>query len=122
MFRNRLESATQMQAVLTEDTKPNCLIIDEIDGAPTVSTSHIPCWEFSLLKYFSWAMHIHNKINFKMIVEDKDKDASGRTLSCMSSCIDKATRTNCEKMKWDHKFLSTSQVPPAEALAKSTYM
>ena len=30
--------STQMQAVLTAQTRPNCLIIDEIDGAPTVST------------------------------------------------------------------------------------
>ena len=26
-----------MQAVLTPDCRPTCLIIDEIDGAPTVS-------------------------------------------------------------------------------------
>ena len=26
-----------MQSVLTTDKRPNCLVIDEIDGAPTVS-------------------------------------------------------------------------------------
>ncbi len=36
VFKQRIEAATQMQAVLTDTTKPNCLIIDEIDGAPTV--------------------------------------------------------------------------------------
>ena len=43
VFRQRLESATEMQAVLTEHAQPNCLIIDEIDGAPTVSTVLLSC-------------------------------------------------------------------------------
>lgn len=38
IFQQRLEAATQMQAVLTPDCRPTCLIIDEIDGAPSVST------------------------------------------------------------------------------------
>ena len=37
LFRQKLEATTQMQAVLTPDCRPTCLIIDEIDGAPTVS-------------------------------------------------------------------------------------
>lgn len=36
IFRTRLETATQMREVLTKDCKPNCLLIDEIDGAPAV--------------------------------------------------------------------------------------
>ena len=40
VFTRIIESSTQMQAVLTPTTKPNCLIIDEIDGAPTVSSEH----------------------------------------------------------------------------------
>ncbi|OCT64447.1 hypothetical protein XELAEV_18045547mg [Xenopus laevis] len=36
-FRTRIEAATQMKSVLGVDERPNCLIIDEIDGAPTVS-------------------------------------------------------------------------------------
>lgn len=35
-FRIRIEAATQMKSVLGAEEKPNCLIIDEIDGAPTV--------------------------------------------------------------------------------------
>ncbi|GFR79244.1 chromosome transmission fidelity protein 18-like protein [Elysia marginata] len=35
VFRNKLESATQMKAVMGADPKPNCLVIDEIDGAPS---------------------------------------------------------------------------------------
>ena len=37
MFRKMLESSTEMHSVLTTNSKPNCLIIDEIDGAPAVS-------------------------------------------------------------------------------------
>ncbi|NXA52452.1 CTF18 protein, partial [Nothocercus julius] len=36
-FKTRIEAATQMKSVLGADEKPNCLIIDEIDGAPTAS-------------------------------------------------------------------------------------
>jgi chromosome transmission fidelity protein 18 len=39
LFRTRLETATQMREVLSKDFKPNCLLIDEIDGAPAVSFS-----------------------------------------------------------------------------------
>ncbi|XP_012939837.1 chromosome transmission fidelity protein 18 homolog [Aplysia californica] len=34
VFRNKLESATQMKSVTGADPRPNCLVIDEIDGAP----------------------------------------------------------------------------------------
>ncbi|XP_063790933.1 chromosome transmission fidelity protein 18 homolog [Pseudophryne corroboree] len=37
IFRTRIEAATQMKSVLGLNERPNCLIIDEIDGAPTVS-------------------------------------------------------------------------------------
>ena len=43
VFRRTLEAATQMQAVLTAGSKPNCLIIDEIDGAPLVSLCMYVC-------------------------------------------------------------------------------
>ncbi|XP_012587163.1 PREDICTED: chromosome transmission fidelity protein 18 homolog, partial [Condylura cristata] len=36
-FRTRIEAATQMESVLGAGGKPNCLVIDEIDGAPTIS-------------------------------------------------------------------------------------
>lgn len=37
MFRNTIEASTQMRSVLGYNEKPNCLVIDEIDGAPAVS-------------------------------------------------------------------------------------
>lgn len=36
-FRTHIEAATQMESVLGAGGKPNCLVIDEIDGAPTAS-------------------------------------------------------------------------------------
>ena len=33
-FKIKLEAATQMRSVSEQDKRPNCLIIDEIDGAP----------------------------------------------------------------------------------------
>ncbi|XP_023567477.1 chromosome transmission fidelity protein 18 homolog [Octodon degus] len=36
-FRTRIEAATQMESVLGASGKPNCLIIDEIDGASTAA-------------------------------------------------------------------------------------
>uniref|UniRef100_A0A1B6D4D8 AAA+ ATPase domain-containing protein n=1 Tax=Clastoptera arizonana TaxID=38151 RepID=A0A1B6D4D8_9HEMI len=37
VFRTQLEAATQMQAVMEEGKRPNCLVLDEIDGAPQAS-------------------------------------------------------------------------------------
>ncbi|XP_061455548.1 chromosome transmission fidelity protein 18 homolog [Rhineura floridana] len=37
IFKTRIEAATQMKSVLGASEKPNCLIIDEIDGAPMAS-------------------------------------------------------------------------------------
>ncbi|KAH9505293.1 Chromosome transmission fidelity protein 18 [Bulinus truncatus] len=34
VFKTKIESATQMKSVIEADPRPNCLIIDEIDGAP----------------------------------------------------------------------------------------
>eukprot|EP00057_Strongylocentrotus_purpuratus_P030065 XP_780624.3 PREDICTED: chromosome transmission fidelity protein 18 homolog [Strongylocentrotus purpuratus] len=34
VFKNRLQSSIQMTSVLTPDQRPNCLVIDEIDGSP----------------------------------------------------------------------------------------
>uniref|UniRef100_A0A672TFK1 Chromosome transmission fidelity protein 18 homolog n=1 Tax=Strigops habroptila TaxID=2489341 RepID=A0A672TFK1_STRHB len=39
VFKTRIEAATQMKSVLGTNEKPNCLIIDEIDGAPAASIS-----------------------------------------------------------------------------------
>ncbi|XP_069875790.1 chromosome transmission fidelity protein 18 homolog [Dipodomys merriami] len=38
-FRTRIEAATQMESVLGAGGRPNCLIIDEIDGAPTAAVN-----------------------------------------------------------------------------------
>uniref|UniRef100_A0A4W4GC99 AAA+ ATPase domain-containing protein n=1 Tax=Electrophorus electricus TaxID=8005 RepID=A0A4W4GC99_ELEEL len=37
LFQKRIDTATQMQSVLGANEKPNCLVIDEIDGAPSAA-------------------------------------------------------------------------------------
>ncbi|KAM9584008.1 chromosome transmission fidelity protein 18 homolog [Trichechus inunguis] len=37
VFRTRIEAATRMESVLGAGGRPNCLVIDEIDGAPTAA-------------------------------------------------------------------------------------
>uniref|UniRef100_A0AAZ3S951 AAA+ ATPase domain-containing protein n=1 Tax=Oncorhynchus tshawytscha TaxID=74940 RepID=A0AAZ3S951_ONCTS len=39
LFQKRIDTATQMRSVLGANEKPNCLIIDEIDGAPAAAIS-----------------------------------------------------------------------------------
>lgn len=36
-FRQVLENGTQMQSVFSESRRPNCIVLDEIDGAPSAS-------------------------------------------------------------------------------------
>lgn len=40
-FKNKLEAATQMKSVSNADQRPNCLIIDEIDGAPAATVNYL---------------------------------------------------------------------------------
>ncbi|XP_026823474.1 chromosome transmission fidelity protein 18 homolog [Rhopalosiphum maidis] len=36
-FKRQLEATTQMCSVMSNDSRPNCLVLDEIDGAPVAS-------------------------------------------------------------------------------------
>jgi chromosome transmission fidelity protein 18 len=40
-FRQALENGTQMTSVLNRDNRPNCIILDEIDGAPHPSIDYL---------------------------------------------------------------------------------
>jgi chromosome transmission fidelity protein 18 len=40
-FKKQLESATQMRSVVATDQRPNCLVIDEIDGAPAPTIAYL---------------------------------------------------------------------------------
>ncbi|KAJ8979267.1 hypothetical protein NQ317_012737 [Molorchus minor] len=40
-FKTSLENATQMRSVLDQERRPNCLIFDEIDGAPQTSIDYL---------------------------------------------------------------------------------
>ena len=54
IFREKIESATQMKAVIGADPRPNCLIIDEIDGAPQVSC--VECFLLCKIEH-GWLAH-----------------------------------------------------------------
>ncbi|KAG5674297.1 hypothetical protein PVAND_004275 [Polypedilum vanderplanki] len=41
IFKQTLENCTQMQNVLNRDNRPNCIIFDEIDGAPIRSIEYL---------------------------------------------------------------------------------
>ncbi|CAB3253052.1 unnamed protein product [Arctia plantaginis] len=43
-FRNAIQSATLMRSVLDVDRRPNCLILDEIDGAPLPTVELLVRW------------------------------------------------------------------------------
>ncbi|XP_013140971.1 PREDICTED: chromosome transmission fidelity protein 18 homolog [Papilio polytes] len=43
-FRSALVSATSMRSVMDVDRRPNCLILDEIDGAPTQTVELLVKW------------------------------------------------------------------------------
>ncbi|CAK1586743.1 unnamed protein product [Parnassius mnemosyne] len=43
-FRNALVSATSMRSVLDAEKRPNCLILDEIDGAPVQTVELLVKW------------------------------------------------------------------------------
>ena len=40
-FSRKFESSTQMKSVVTEDKRPICLVIDEIDGSPTPTINYL---------------------------------------------------------------------------------
>ena len=40
-FKVKLEAATQMKSVSNADKRPNCLVIDEIDGAPAATINYL---------------------------------------------------------------------------------
>jgi len=42
IFQTRIESAVQMKATVMGTKRPNCLIIDEIDGSPAVCYFYLP--------------------------------------------------------------------------------
>ncbi|XP_060804932.1 chromosome transmission fidelity protein 18 homolog [Amyelois transitella] len=43
-FRTALQNATMMKSVLDKDRRPNCLILDEIDGAPLPTVELLVKW------------------------------------------------------------------------------
>ncbi|KXJ71078.1 hypothetical protein RP20_CCG021555 [Aedes albopictus] len=73
-FRVALESGTQMKSVLNEDKRPNCIVLDEIDGAPVATIDF-------LLKFISGA--VTQKGGKKGKGEKADKFILKRPIICI---------------------------------------
>ncbi|KAF7417433.1 hypothetical protein HZH68_000086 [Vespula germanica] len=73
-FRQILRASTQMKAVMGKDPRPNCLILDEIDGAPTASIEE-------LLKFVQGKSSSRDKKN-KMKTEKKEESCQ-RPIICI---------------------------------------
>lgn len=67
-FRQALESGTQMKSVLGAEKKPNCIILDEIDGAPVAAIDF-------LIKFVS--DKAGDKASTSVVPAKKKKGASG---------------------------------------------
>lgn len=63
-----------MKAVIGKDPRPNCLILDEIDGAPTASIEE-------LIKFVQGKSSLRNKKN-KMKTE-KERESCQRPIICI---------------------------------------
>lgn len=57
-FKTILENSTQMKSVVDSSNRPNCIVFDEIDGAPSTSI------EF-LVKFISGTAHVKKKKGVK---------------------------------------------------------
>ena len=70
-FKIKLDAATQMKSVNNADQRPNCLIIDEIDGSPAATVNY-------LVKYLE-GKHLENN--------NKKKKSNNDLLSRPIICI-----------------------------------
>lgn len=89
LFYQKLEATTQMQAVLTPDCRPTCLIIDEIDGAPVVGALHfmyVHVCEIGITfgKVTRLPLH-YTYVNFVMI--DRCMPTCMYIVGCASYCV-----------------------------------
>ncbi|XP_014610820.1 PREDICTED: chromosome transmission fidelity protein 18 homolog [Polistes canadensis] len=73
-FRQILRSSTQMKAVLGKDPRPNCLILDEIDGAPIASIEE-------LIRFVQGKSSSKGKTN--KLKTDKEGESCQRPIICI---------------------------------------
>ncbi|XP_047362161.1 chromosome transmission fidelity protein 18 homolog [Vespa velutina] len=73
-FRQILRASTQMKAVIGKDPRPNCLILDEIDGAPIASIEE-------LLKFVQGKSSFRDKRN--KLKTEKEGESCQRPIICI---------------------------------------
>ena len=100
MFQRSIEAATQMQALSVVDSRPNCLIIDEIDGAPTVSSTHTIC--------------IHTYQQYYMCTQQLEIRITTLVSHSLKVVIDYVSLTS--PLKVDSKFVLANSIWSAKSL------
>ncbi|XP_058446411.1 chromosome transmission fidelity protein 18 homolog [Malaya genurostris] len=107
-FRLALESGTQMKSVLNEDKRPNCIVLDEIDGAPLATIDF-------LLRFVSGA--VPQKGGSKKGKSDKsDKFILKRPIICICNDMYVPALRQLRQMAFVVNFPPTESARLAERL------
>lgn len=105
-FKRILETSTQMKSVVDQDNRPNCVVFDEIDGAPTASIDF-------LIKF----------INGEHIPKTKKKKNTKpsvlkRPIICICNDIYVPALRNLKKISFVVNFPPTTSIRLAERLCE----
>ncbi|XP_050424390.1 chromosome transmission fidelity protein 18 homolog [Adelges cooleyi] len=105
-FKIQLEASTQMASVISNDCRPNCLVLDEIDGAPATS--------IDLLIKFSTEKHVNRKK--KANKQEEKGSVLKRPIICICNDVYVPALRNLRQNAFVLNFPPTSSVRLAERL------
>ena len=103
-FKQALENGTQMTSVLNQDNRPNCIILDEIDGAP------LPSIEF-LIRFISGQVTEKSKKG-----TNKKKNILKRPIICICNDLYGASLRNLRQVAFVVNFQQIDNSRLAERL------
>ncbi|XP_015371775.1 PREDICTED: chromosome transmission fidelity protein 18 homolog [Diuraphis noxia] len=105
-FKRQLEATTQMCSVMSNDSRPNCLVLDEIDGAPVASIDF-------LIKFAT-----EKRVTRKRKTDKKDEKSSilKRPIICICNDVYVPALRNLRQNAFVLNFPPTSSVRLVERL------
>uniref|UniRef100_A0A2S2NZK5 Chromosome transmission fidelity protein 18 n=1 Tax=Schizaphis graminum TaxID=13262 RepID=A0A2S2NZK5_SCHGA len=105
-FKRQLEATTQMCSVMSNDSRPNCLVLDEIDGAPVASIDF-------LIKFAT-----EKRVNRKKKIDKKEEKSSilKRPIICICNDVYVPALRNLRQNAFVLNFPPTSSVRLVERL------
>ncbi|XP_025199726.1 chromosome transmission fidelity protein 18 homolog [Melanaphis sacchari] len=105
-FKRQLEATTQMCSVMSKDSRPNCLVLDEIDGAPVASIDF-------LIKFAT-----EKRMNRKKKTDKKEEKSSilKRPIICICNDVYVPALRNLRQNAFVLNFPPTSSVRLVERL------